>query len=115
VCNFALAPSVSPNVDAVITLIYLLKPMKRNLVILICLLCAGVLTASAAEQEKKPQPTAEQKALRKEMREKYDTNKDGKLDKEERAKMSKEDKDKVSKAFPKKKQQKKKTESTSEQ
>ena len=32
------------------------------------------------------------------MLDKYDANKDGKLDKEERAKMSQEDKDKMSKA-----------------
>ncbi len=49
--------------------------------------------------------TAEQKALRKEMTEKYDTNKDGKLDKEERAKISAEDKQKMEHAGlgPKKK------------
>lgn len=46
----------------------------------------------------KTKPTAEQKQLRKEMTEKYDTNKDGKIDKEERAKISAEDKAKLEKA-----------------
>jgi len=44
--------------------------------------------------------TPEQKEVKKEMLEKYDTNKDGKLDKEERSKMTKEDKAKWNKAFP---------------
>ena len=42
--------------------------------------------------------TEEQKTLRKAMTEKYDTNKDGKIDKEEHAKMSAEDKAKMEKA-----------------
>ncbi len=42
--------------------------------------------------------TEEQRKLRKEMVEKYDTNKDGKLDKTERAKISKEDQQKMEKA-----------------
>ena len=42
--------------------------------------------------------TEEQRKLRKEMVEKYDTNKDGKLDKTERAKVSKEDQQKMEKA-----------------
>ena len=44
--------------------------------------------------------TDEQKAFRKEMIEKYDANKDGKLDKEERTKMTQEEKDKWAKLFP---------------
>jgi hypothetical protein len=47
---------------------------------------------------KRPKPTEEQRKLRKELREKYDTNKDGKLDKTERAKISKEDQEKMEKA-----------------
>jgi len=39
--------------------------------------------------------TEEQKKVMKDMNEKYDTNKDGKLDKEERAKISAEDKQKM--------------------
>jgi hypothetical protein len=46
----------------------------------------------------KPKLTPEQKALMKDMLAKYDTNKDGKLDKTERAAMSQEDKDKMIKA-----------------
>jgi len=42
--------------------------------------------------------TPEQKTLLKEMLEKYDANKDGKLEKKERAKMTKEDKEKCKKA-----------------
>ena len=40
----------------------------------------------------------ERRKLRKEMLEKYDANKDGKLDKKERAKISKEDQEKLEKA-----------------
>ena len=70
--------------------------MKRILAIAICLLCAGSLSLNAAA--KKRELTDEQKKVQKEMLDKYDANKDGKLDKEERAKMSQEDKDKMSKA-----------------
>src|SRR5947207_15955345 len=42
--------------------------------------------------------TEEQRKLRKEMVEKYDTNKDGKLDKTERARITKEDQEKMEKA-----------------
>ena len=48
--------------------------------------------------KKQPKATEERRKLRKEMLEKYDTNKDGKLDKQERAKFSKEDKEKLEKA-----------------
>ena len=54
------------------------------------------ISATAGEEGRKP-PTPEQKQFRKEMVEKYDTNKDGKLDKEERSKMSKEDREKMKK------------------
>jgi hypothetical protein len=62
--------------------------------------CATALTLSAADpaQPHHKQMTAEQKALVKEMVTKYDTNKDGKLDKAEKAKISQEDKDKMEKA-----------------
>ena len=70
--------------------------MKKVLVIAFGLLVAGALTVSAAEGGKeKKQMTPEQKELMKKMVEKYDANKDGKLDKEERAKMSAEDKKKM--------------------
>jgi uncharacterized OsmC-like protein len=89
-----------------------MNPMKK-LLVASCLTCVLALAAHAADGEGKkdseakvkPAPTAEQKALRKEIRAKYDTNKDGKLDKEERAKISTEDKEKMEKAGlgPKKK------------
>lgn len=71
--------------------------MKRLLVTALCLLCAGSLSLNAAAGKKK-ELTDEQKKVQKEMLDKYDTNKDGKLDKTERAKISQEDKDKMSKA-----------------
>jgi len=48
--------------------------------------------------KKHPKVAEERRKLRKEMLEKYDTNKDGKLDKKERAKISKEDQEKLEKA-----------------
>ncbi|HEY0455785.1 MAG TPA: hypothetical protein VGE41_05385, partial [Verrucomicrobiae bacterium] len=65
--------------------------MKKLLTLALGLICATSLTLSAAE---KKELTDEQKKSRKELIEKYDANKDGKLDKEERAKMSQEDKEK---------------------
>jgi GH35 family endo-1,4-beta-xylanase len=44
-----------------------------------------------APAKKKPTLSAEQKALKKELTEKYDTNKNNRLDKEERSKMTPED------------------------
>jgi len=55
---------------------------------------ALALTAKAADATDKPKLTKEQKAERKALIEKYDANKDGKIDREERAKMTKEDKEK---------------------
>lgn len=52
----------------------------------------------AQDAKPKKELTPEQQTVMKEMLAKYDTNKDGKLDKEERAKMSQEDKDKMIKA-----------------
>ena len=76
--------------------------MKKSLIAL-CITCALSLAAYAdddkkSEGAKKQEPTAEQKAARKALIEKYDTNKDGKLDKEERAKVSEEDKAKLKEA-----------------
>jgi len=79
--------------------------MLRMLVLTLGL-CSALTLAVRADDEKKPeQPkrpaqTEEQKALRKSMIEKYDTNKDGKLSAEERGAMSAEDKEKWAKAFP---------------
>ncbi|MDB6021325.1 MAG: hypothetical protein JWQ04_1182 [Pedosphaera sp.] len=70
--------------------------MKKFLVL--AMICVATLSVQAQKAT-----TDEQKAVKKEMLEKYDTNKDGKLDKEERSKMSAEDKAKWAKAFPKKK------------
>ena len=75
--------------------------MKKLLVAAVALLCASAIMVQAQDaapkKEKKPL-TAEQKALEKEMIAKYDTNKDGKLDKTEKAAISKEDKEKMKKA-----------------
>jgi len=71
--------------------------MLRALFLTIGLCGVMALTANAAE---KKQLTEEQKTLRKEMTEKYDKDKDGKLSAEERKAMSTEDKEKWSKAFP---------------
>ena len=71
--------------------------MKKFLVLsLLCL--ATVISVQAQKAE-----TDDQKAVKKEMLEKYDTNKDGKLDKDERSKMTDDDKAKWQKAFPHKK------------
>ncbi len=71
--------------------------MKKLVPLTLGLICALAITATAAEKkaENRKPLTAEQKAARKELIAKYDTNKDGKLDKEERAKMTKEDKAKM--------------------
>jgi hypothetical protein len=79
--------------------------MKKFLGI-VGLACAMAITVNAAEGQKK-EMTDEQKTVMKEMLAKYDTNKDGKLDKEEKAKMTKEDRQKYSQAFPSKKKEKK--------
>jgi len=72
--------------------------MKKLLVL--ALVCVATLTLSVQAQKA---VTDEQKAVKKEMLEKYDANKDGKLDKTEKAKMTADDKAKWDKAFPHKK------------
>jgi hypothetical protein len=74
--------------------------MKKILVAVMTMLCATALVVNAqdAAKPKKKKLTAEQQSLQKDMLAKYDTNKDGKLDKTERAAISKEDKDKMTKA-----------------
>lgn len=66
------------------------------------ILCATALVVNAQDttstKPKKTKLTAEQQALQKDMLTKYDTNKNGKLDKNEKAAISKEDKDKMIKA-----------------
>jgi hypothetical protein len=69
--------------------------MKKLLTIL-CVTCALAVVANAEDAKKEHKaPTAEQKAARKALVEKYDANKDGKLDKEERAKISAEELEKA--------------------
>jgi opacity protein-like surface antigen len=78
----------------------------KKLMLALGMTCVLALAVQAQDaKDAKSKPTAEQKALRKEMTAKYDTNKDGKLDKQERAKISAEDKAKMEKAGlgPKKK------------
>lgn len=65
--------------------------------------CCMVATAAEGKKKgdgKRPPMTAEQKEFQKKMVEKYDANKDGKLDKEEAGKMSDEDKAKRKELFP---------------
>jgi hypothetical protein len=61
-------------------------------------LVAPAISQAKEKKEGKSHATAEQKTLRKELMEKYDANKDGKLDKEEKGKISAEDKEKMEKA-----------------
>jgi hypothetical protein len=71
--------------------------MKRIVATILGIAFAVSLTATAAQ---KTPLTDDQKAVRKEMIEKYDADKNGKLDKQEMAKMTPEDKAKYEKAFP---------------
>jgi len=66
--------------------------MLRSIAIALTICCAFVFTTRGADKL-----TDEQKAERKGLIEKYDKNKDGKLDKEERGAMSAEDKEKLGK------------------
>lgn len=74
----------------------------KKLLSLIAIAIALTLSATAAEGEKenkdaaknKSPLTAEQKAARKELMAKYDTNKNGYLDKEEQSKMTPEEQEK---------------------
>jgi hypothetical protein len=70
--------------------------MKKLLLAAFCVCTAFVLSLSAAEGKK--ELTDDQKKVQKEMIEKYDKNKDGKIDGDERKDMSKEDKKKMSDA-----------------
>lgn len=69
--------------------------MKQTILIALGLLTTMALTVGAAEKTEKPAPTEEQKKLMKEITQKYDTDKNGKLDAEERAKISDDDKKKM--------------------
>ncbi len=73
----------------------------KKLLTALCLTAALALVAQTAQakgDKGKHALTDEQKAVMKEMTDKYDANKDGKLDKEEKAKISAEDKEKMTKA-----------------
>ena len=70
----------------------------KKLLVALCLTCALAMAVQAAEGKKERKLTEEQKTLQKDMLAKYDANKDGKLDKDERAKISAEDKEKMDKA-----------------
>jgi hypothetical protein len=70
--------------------------MKKFLVAALGLLCAAALVVQAQDAKPvKKDLTPQQQAVMKDMLAKYDTNKDGKLDKTERAAMTQEDKDKM--------------------
>jgi methionine-rich copper-binding protein CopC len=69
--------------------------MKKLLIAALGLLCATALVVQAQETKHKKELTPEQQTVMKEMLAKYDTNKDGKLEKSERAAMTKEDKQKM--------------------
>jgi len=69
--------------------------MKKFLVTVIGLLCATAIMVQAQDAKPKKEYTPEQQPVMKEMLAKYDANKNGKLDKEERAAMTQEDKDKM--------------------
>ena len=68
--------------------------MKNLLKLALAIVCVSALTVTAAEGKKK-ELSEEGKKVKKEMTDKYDANKDGKLDQEEIAKISAEDKEKM--------------------
>ena len=72
--------------------------MKRLFIAGLGLACAAAMTLNTQAANHK-NLTDEQKAVLQEMLAKYDTNKDGKLEKDERVKMTKEDKKKWAKTF----------------
>jgi hypothetical protein len=72
--------------------------MKKLIATLAGLTCALAITVHADDATGKSTSPTDAKAVKKEMITKYDTNKDGKLDKEERAKMTAEDQKKWSDA-----------------
>ena len=75
--------------------------MRKFVIIALGLCLAGTVTTQAQEKKerKRPAPTEEQKKLI----EKYDTDKNGRLDKDEYAKVSAADKEKLPKRGGKKK------------
>lgn len=69
--------------------------MKKFALIALGLLTASAITVNAAEKKEKKPLSPEAEKVRKELIEKYDTNKDGKLDEGEAAKISDDDKKKA--------------------
>jgi len=86
--------------------------MKKLFVAALGLLCATAIVVQAQDAKPKKELTPEQQTVMKEMLAKYDTNKDGKLDKSERAAMTKEDKSKMTKVGLNKPSKKKTTDSS---
>ena len=72
--------------------------MLRAMLLSLGLCGVLALAANAADGDKKPERTPEQKALMKEITEKYDKDKDGKLSPDERKAISAEDKERMTKA-----------------
>ncbi len=72
--------------------------MKKLIATVLGLTCAAALTVSAADKGKKVELTGEQKTLLKELTEKYDSNKDGKLSAEEKKAISADDQKKAAEA-----------------
>lgn len=73
--------------------------MKKALLIaLTCMFALSVSLSAADAGKPKKEPNEAQKKVMKEMLEKYDADKDGKLSKEERAKITPEDKEKLKSA-----------------
>ena len=86
----------------------------KKLLVALCFMCALAVAAHAEDEGKEKKattkstkPTAEQKAFRKSLTGKYDTDKNGKLDADEKAKISQEDWDKAGYAPRKEKKEKK--------
>lgn len=69
--------------------------MKKIAILALGLLAATALTVNAAEKKPKAPLTPEAEKLQKELVEKYDANKNGKLDPDEIEKISEEDKKKA--------------------
>lgn len=72
--------------------------MKKLSIIAVALLLAGGLSVQAGGGKGKKELTPDQQKLKQEMLTKYDTNKDGKVDKDEASKMSDADKAKLKEA-----------------
>lgn len=73
--------------------------MNRLIIPVAVVCCSFALTLGAAEGKKKTKLTDEQKAVTKELTGKYDSDKNGKLDKQERKQMTTEDKKKWNKIY----------------